>query len=122
THGGQAAKRRGQSIAERKRAIREGEQEFGRGVDVTVFEGEILPMIRDVPLSQGEGNRAFASGLLADTGRGEGAAAETLAGADGGSKTIAGVVQADRLADIPLPAYSDRPNPDTPADCRAIPR
>jgi hypothetical protein len=49
THGGQAAKRRGQSIADRKRAIREWEREF---VDLAVFEREILPKIREVPLSR----------------------------------------------------------------------
>jgi hypothetical protein len=52
THGGQAAKRRGQSIADRKRAIREWEQEFGKVVDLTVFERGILPSIQGVPLSR----------------------------------------------------------------------
>jgi hypothetical protein len=50
THGGQAARRRGQSIAERKRAIREWEEAFGKVVDLTVFEREILPLIQEVPL------------------------------------------------------------------------
>jgi CRISPR-associated endonuclease Cas1 len=50
THGGQAAKRRGQTIAQRKQAIREWEQQFGKVVDLTVFEREILPLIREVPL------------------------------------------------------------------------
>jgi hypothetical protein len=52
THGGEAAKRRGRSIAERKRAIREWEREFGKVVDLTVFEREILPSIHGVPLSR----------------------------------------------------------------------
>ena len=52
THGGKAAKRRGQSIAERKRAVREWEREFGKVVDLGVFEREILPLVRGVPLSR----------------------------------------------------------------------
>jgi len=52
THGGQAAKRRGQTIAARKQAIRDWERQFGKVVDLTIFEREILPLIRDVPLSR----------------------------------------------------------------------
>jgi hypothetical protein len=52
THGGKAATRRGQSIAERKSAIREWERQFGKVVDLSLFEREILPLIRDVPLSR----------------------------------------------------------------------
>jgi hypothetical protein len=52
THGGQAAKRRGQSIADRKRAILEWERGFGKVVDLTVFEREVLPLIRQIPLSR----------------------------------------------------------------------
>jgi purine nucleoside permease len=52
THGGQAAKRRGQSITDRKRAIGEWEREFGKVVDLTMFEREILTLIQEVPLSR----------------------------------------------------------------------
>jgi len=52
THGGRAAERRGQTIAERKRAIREWERQFGKVMDLTVFEREILPLIEHVPLSR----------------------------------------------------------------------
>jgi len=51
THGGQAADRRGQTIADRKQAIREWERQFGKVVDLTAFEREILPLIREVSLS-----------------------------------------------------------------------
>jgi CRISPR-associated endonuclease Cas1 len=52
THGGKAARKRGQSIAESKRAIREWEKEFGRVIDLGHFEREILPLIRELPLSR----------------------------------------------------------------------
>ena len=52
THGGEAAERRGQTIGDRKQAIREWERQYGKIVDLTLFEREILPLIRDVPLSR----------------------------------------------------------------------
>jgi hypothetical protein len=52
THGGAAAKRRGRSIVDRKRAIQEWEREFGKVVDLTAFEREVLPLIREIPLSR----------------------------------------------------------------------
>jgi CRISPR-associated protein Cas1 len=52
THGGQAAKKRGQATADRKREIAEWEARYGQLVDLTAFEREILPLIQDVPLSR----------------------------------------------------------------------
>jgi hypothetical protein len=39
THGGTAAKRRGQTVADRKRTIRGWEREFGKVVDLSAFNG-----------------------------------------------------------------------------------
>jgi hypothetical protein len=52
THGGEAAKRRGESAAKRKREIAEWEREYGRLTDLDVFREKILPMMRNVPLSR----------------------------------------------------------------------
>jgi len=49
---GEAAARRGQTVADRKQAIREWERQFGKIVDLTIFEREILPLIQEVPLSR----------------------------------------------------------------------
>jgi len=35
-----------------KRAIREWERQFGKVVDLSVFEREVLPLIQEVPLSR----------------------------------------------------------------------
>src|SRR5262249_14080183 len=51
THGGDAAVKRGASIASRKREIAEWEQRNGKLIDLSAFEREILPLIREVPLS-----------------------------------------------------------------------
>lgn len=52
THTPEAEQKRGATIAERKRQIREWEAQYGRVVDLTVFRDEILPLIQDVPLSR----------------------------------------------------------------------
>jgi CRISPR-associated endonuclease Cas1 len=52
THGGDAAKRRGEATARRKSELAEWEERYGRVVDLSVFEREILPTIQNVPLSQ----------------------------------------------------------------------
>lgn len=52
THGGEAAKRRGKSTANRKREISEWEREYGRLTDLEVFRSKILPGIQGVPLSR----------------------------------------------------------------------
>jgi hypothetical protein len=52
THGGQAARKRGQVTADRKREIADWEARYGQLVDLSAFEREILPLIREVPLSQ----------------------------------------------------------------------
>ena len=52
THGGQAARKRGQATADRKREIADWEAEYRQLVDLRAFEREILPLIRDVPLSR----------------------------------------------------------------------
>jgi hypothetical protein len=51
THGGEAAAKRGASITSRKQEIAEREQRHGKLIDLTAFEREILPLIREVPLS-----------------------------------------------------------------------
>src|SRR5512133_104865 len=51
-HGKEAAERRGESIPARKRAIRDWERQFGKVVDLTVFESDVLPLICEVPLSR----------------------------------------------------------------------
>jgi hypothetical protein len=52
THGGEAATKRGAATANRKRDLRDWELEHGKLVDLSAFEREILPQIRDVPLSR----------------------------------------------------------------------
>jgi CRISPR-associated endonuclease Cas1 len=52
THGGEAAKKRGQATADRKREIADWEARYGQLVDLTAFTREILPLIREVPLSR----------------------------------------------------------------------
>jgi CRISPR-associated endonuclease Cas1 len=52
THGAQAAARRGASTAKRKRELAQWEQQHGKLVDLSAFEREILPLIREAPLSQ----------------------------------------------------------------------
>ena len=52
THGGQAARKRGQVTADRKREIADWEARYGQLVDLSAFEREILPLILEVPLSR----------------------------------------------------------------------
>src|SRR5262249_23008905 len=52
THGAQAEKGRGAATAKRKREVAEWEQQYGKLVDLSAFEHEILPSIREVPLSR----------------------------------------------------------------------
>jgi CRISPR-associated endonuclease Cas1 len=52
THGGPAARKRGQAIADRKREIAEWEARYGQLVELTAFKREILPLIQEVPLSR----------------------------------------------------------------------
>src|SRR5262249_49751821 len=52
THGGPAAAKRGASIAKRKRELANWEKQYGKLVDLSAFEREILPSIRDVPLGR----------------------------------------------------------------------
>ncbi|MGH2971099.1 MAG: CRISPR-associated endonuclease Cas1 [Gaiellaceae bacterium] len=52
THGGKAAERRGNTNAQRKQQIAAWEREYGKLVDLTVFERTILPTIQNVPLSK----------------------------------------------------------------------
>jgi hypothetical protein len=42
----------GASTAKRKKEIVEWERQFGKLVDLSTFEREILPLIREVPLSR----------------------------------------------------------------------
>lgn len=52
THGGEARAKRGTTNAKRKAELREWEQQYGKLVDLTAFEREILPLIQKVPLSR----------------------------------------------------------------------
>jgi CRISPR-associated endonuclease Cas1 len=52
THGDAAAARRGETNARRKQEVREWEERFGRVVDLSAFDREILPHIQKVPLSR----------------------------------------------------------------------
>jgi hypothetical protein len=52
THGGEARAKRGSTNARRKAELREWEQQYGKLVDLSTFEREILPQIQDVPLSR----------------------------------------------------------------------
>jgi CRISPR-associated endonuclease Cas1 len=61
SHGGQAARKRGQATADRKREIAKWEARYGQLVDLSVFNREILPLIREVPLSRLARARGFRS-------------------------------------------------------------
>ena len=52
TRGGEAAKKRGQATADRKRETAVWEARHGRLIDLTAFRREILPLIQEVPLSR----------------------------------------------------------------------
>ncbi|MFL5961683.1 MAG: CRISPR-associated endonuclease Cas1 [Gaiellaceae bacterium] len=52
THTPEAERKRGATIADRKREIREWEAQYGRVIDLTVFSDQILPLIEAVPLSR----------------------------------------------------------------------
>jgi CRISPR-associated endonuclease Cas1 len=51
THGGRAAVRRGRTNQERKAAVRAWDEQFGKLVDLSAFDREILPQIQQVSLS-----------------------------------------------------------------------
>ena len=52
THGGQAAEKRSAATTNRKAELAAWEQQYGKLLDLSVFEHDILPQIRQVPLSQ----------------------------------------------------------------------
>jgi hypothetical protein len=52
THGGDAKTKRGATNARRKAELAEWEQQYGKLVDLTAFQREILPLIQNVPLSR----------------------------------------------------------------------
>ena len=52
THGGGAAKKRGAATARRKAEMAAWETQYGKLVDLSGFEREILPLIQAVPLSR----------------------------------------------------------------------
>jgi CRISPR-associated protein Cas1 len=52
THGGGAAAKRAATNMRRKAELREWEQQYGKLIDLTAFQREVLPLIRDVPLSR----------------------------------------------------------------------
>jgi hypothetical protein len=52
THGGSAKARRAGSNAAREREAREWDEKYGKLVDLSAFEREILPAIQGVPLSR----------------------------------------------------------------------
>jgi CRISPR-associated endonuclease Cas1 len=52
THGAQAALKRGAATAKRKRELADWEQQYGKLVDLSAFAREVLPLIREVPLSR----------------------------------------------------------------------
>ena len=52
THGGEAAIRRGSRNTQRKTELREWDEQHGKLVDLSAFERDILPGIRNVPLSR----------------------------------------------------------------------
>ena len=52
THGGEAARRRGDATAQRKVEIAAWEAEHGKFIDLSAFEREILPVLQGVPLSR----------------------------------------------------------------------
>jgi CRISPR-associated endonuclease Cas1 len=52
THAGRAAEKRGASNVKRKAELAEWEQQYGKLVDLSAFEREVLPLIQNVPLSR----------------------------------------------------------------------
>ena len=52
THGGTAAKRRGDTNVKRKTEVAEWDTRYGKLVDLSAFAREILPLIQGVPLSR----------------------------------------------------------------------
>jgi hypothetical protein len=52
THGGEARAKRGATNRVRKAEVRDWERQYGKLVDLTVFQREILPRIQNVPLSR----------------------------------------------------------------------
>lgn len=51
-HGAEAATRRASTNINRKRQVREWDEQHGKLVDLSAFKREILPLIQDVPLSR----------------------------------------------------------------------
>jgi CRISPR-associated endonuclease Cas1 len=71
SHGGEAARRRGASRVQRQREIREWEaQSGGAEFDPRVFELEILPLIRELPLSDLVRATGLTHGYLSQVRRG----------------------------------------------------
>jgi hypothetical protein len=52
THGATAAARRASANVNRKREAREWDEQHGKLVDLSAFQGDILPLIQQIPLSQ----------------------------------------------------------------------
>jgi hypothetical protein len=52
THGATAAIRRADANVTRKREAREWDEQHGKLVDLSAFQRDILPLIRDIPLSR----------------------------------------------------------------------
>ena len=52
THTPEAERKRGATIAERKKAVAEWETKYGKLTDMSAFDREILPLIQQVPLSR----------------------------------------------------------------------
>jgi hypothetical protein len=72
SHGGAAGKRRGASVAQRKREVQEWNAAHpGTMADATVFEREILPAIQSVPLSDLVRATGLTAGYLSQIRRGE---------------------------------------------------
>jgi hypothetical protein len=110
THGGPAAEKRSAATARRKAELREWEQRYGKLVDLSVFEREILPMLQTVPLSRlaratglslqpaRPSNRALTALRLADPSRRKGAAPKALAVFRRGALTLGSLpIDAKRL-------------------------
>jgi hypothetical protein len=52
THGTTAAARRAETNIARKREVSDWDERYGKLVDLSAFEREILPLVQDVPLSR----------------------------------------------------------------------
>ena len=83
THGGAAEVKRGLTNARPKSELREWEQQYGKLVDLTTFEREILPLISEVPLSQLVKATGLSLRYVSQTRRGERCRTTPLASASG---------------------------------------